>query len=123
MKYDKVKGELYDKVCDLNLSITDFIMQNRDEKNNGVKKGIKHLYKVQEIFDEITENNEMFAPMYGPPEDLFSEKDKAEEKLREETMLKLINRKLLATQWKEIVKQILNEFPESRETIERLISE
>lgn len=123
MKYDKVEGELYDKVCDLNLAITDFIMQNRDEENNGVKKGMKHLYKVQEIFDEITENNEMLAPMYGPPEDFFSKKDKAEEKLREETMLKIINKKLLATQWKEIVKQILNEVPESREIIERLISE
>ena len=76
MKYDKVEGELYDKVCDLNLAITDFIMQNRDEKNNGVKKGMKHLYKVQEIFDEITENNEMLAPMYGPPEDFFSKKTK-----------------------------------------------
>ena len=123
MKYDTVDGELYDKICDLNLAITDFIMQNREEKNNGVKKGIKHLYKVQKIFDEITENREVFAPMYGPPEVFFSEKDKAEEKLREETMLKIINKKLLATQWKEIVKQILHEVPESRESIERLVSE
>lgn len=123
MKYDKVEGELYNKVCDLNLAITDFIMQNRDEKNNGVKKVVKHLFKVQEIFDEITENRDVIAPMYGPPEIIFSEKDKAEEKLKEETMLKLINKKLLATQWKEIVKQILHEVPESRATIERLISE
>ena len=61
--------------------------------------------------------------MYGPPEILFSEKDEAEEKLKEETMLKLINKKLLATQWKEVVKQILYEVPESRATIERLINE
>ena len=38
-------------------------------------------------------------------------------------MVKLLNKKLLATQWKEIVKQILYEVPESRATIERLISE
>ena len=61
--------------------------------------------------------------MYGPPEVIFSMKNKSEEKLRKEVMLKVTNKQLSETQWKEIVKQILNEVPESRETIDRLISE
>ena len=61
--------------------------------------------------------------MYGPPEMLFSKKNKTEEKLKKEVLLKVNNKNLSETQWKEIVKQILNEVPESRETIERLISE
>ena len=61
--------------------------------------------------------------MYGPPEMFFSKKDATEEKLKKEVLLKVNNKNLSETQWKEIVKQILNEVPESRETIERLISE
>ena len=61
--------------------------------------------------------------MYGTPEVIFSMKNKTEEKLRKEVMLKVSNKKLSDSQWKEIVKRILNEVPESRETIDRLISE
>ena len=123
MKYDLVDGELYERVCDVNLVITDFIMLNKNKSNKGVKKGVKYLERAQKIFDEITRNEGSFCPMYGALETIFSKKDEAEEKLKEETMVKLLNKKLLATQWKEIVKQILYEFPESRATIERLISE
>lgn len=123
MKYDLVDGELYERVCDVNIVITDFIMHNKEESNKGVKKGLKYLEGAQKIFDEITRTKELICPMYGALETVFSKKDEAEEKLKEETMLKLINKKLLATQWKEIVKQILYEVPESRATIERLINE
>ena len=72
MKYDLVDGELYERVCDVNLVITDFIMLNKNKSNKGVKKGVKYLERAQKIFDEITRNEGTFCPMYGALETIFS---------------------------------------------------
>ena len=123
MKYEVLEGDVFDDVCQFSWDLMIFIREHQGETNKGFVAAIKHLKKANAILDKITEISQPLWEMYGPPEDVFSEKEEAEKELRREVMTKVINKKLLATQWKEIVKQILYEVPESRETIDRLISE
>ena len=123
MKYKSLSGEVFDDTCEFNWNIITFIGEHQDETNKGFVAAVKHLKKASSILEKITEWDSPICPMYGCPEMFFEKKDHAEERLREETMIKLMNKKLLATQWKDIVKQILHGLPESRETIDRLISE
>ncbi len=121
MEYCEIIEKVLPVVSNVEDAMADFISESEDFDIKEIHKARKHVEKALDILSDYSFQHT--PVMYGPPEILFSEKSEAEEKLREETMLKLINKKLLATQWKEIVKQILYEFPESRETIERLISE
>ena len=123
MKYESLSGKIFDDALDFNWDIITFIGEHQDETNKGFIAAVKHLKKASSILEKITEWDSPICPMYGPPEMFFEKKDPAEEQLREETLIKLMSKKLLATQWKVIVKQILHEVPESRETIDRLISE
>ena len=121
MEYCEIIEKVLPVVRDVKDAMAVFMSESEDFD-------IKEIYEarknVEKALDILCDYSFQHTPvMYGTPEILFSEKDEAEEKLKEETMLKLINKKLLATQWKEVVKQILYEVPESRATIERLINE
>ncbi len=121
MDYDEIIEKVLPVTGNIEDAMSSFISESEDFDIKEVKRARKHIEKALEILSEYNFNH--IPVLYGPPEIFFSEKDEAEEQLREEVMWKVINKKLLATQWKEIVKQILYEVPESRATIERLIGE
>ena len=121
MEYDEIIEKVLPAIGNIEDAMSFFISESEDFDIKEVKRARKHIEKALEILSKYYSHH--MSEMYGPPEIFFSEKDEAEEQLRKEVMWKVINKKLLATQWKEIVKQILHEVPESRATIERLISE
>lgn len=121
MEFDEIVEKVLPVVSDVEEAMVSFMSESEGFDIKEVNKARKHIEKALEILSDYSFQNT--PVMYGPPEDIFSEKEEAEKELRREVMIKVINKKLLATQWKEIVKQILNEVPESRETIDRLISE
>lgn len=121
MEYDEIIEKVLPIIGNVKDAMAEFLSESEDFDIKEVKNARKHIEKALEI---LINYSALHTPvMYGPPEILFSEKDEAEERLRAEVMVKLINKRLLATQWKEIVKEILHEVPESRATIDRLISE
>lgn len=121
MEYDEIIEKVLPVVSNVTDAMSNFISESDNFDIVEIQSARKH---IEEALDILSDYKFDHTPvMYGPPEIFFSEKDKAEEQLRKKVMTNVMNKRLLATQWKEIVKQILQEVPESRETIERLISE
>lgn len=121
MEYDEIVEKVLPAVSNVSDAMAVFISESSDYDIKEIVNARNHIEKALDILSDYSFDNT--PVMYGPPEDLFSKRDEVEDQLRREVMAKLTNKRLLATQWKEIVKQILNEVPESRATIERLINE
>lgn len=121
IRFEEIVENVLPVVGDVEEAMSNFIIKSEEFEIKEIKKARKHIEKALEILGVYSFQHT--PVMYGPPEEMFSEKEEAEKELRREVMVKVINKNLLATQWKEIVKRILHEVPESRETIDRLISE
>lgn len=132
MGFDSINYELFIKARDISREIEEF-MDLSNDVDGGINVALDYLGKAKEVLDDYLNNaegildeitSELYTcPMYGSPEILFAKKDRTEEILKNELLTEVNNKKILATQWKEIVKQIIEAVPEGRETIKRIINE
>lgn len=121
MEFDEKSVDLLDAVRDLNEALATFLIaygQNTSNSDvNRARKYLKEAYAILSPFGLPA----LIPPMYGAPEVSYSKKKEAEEKLKQELFTIIDEKRLLATQWKEIVKQIIDRIPESREAIGQII--
>ena len=80
-----------------------YIMEVRSSKkaNKKLLEALKHIEKAEQILVEVEDRN--IQIMYGPPEVIFSPKELAERRLRNEIMQQVLLTELTAEQWREIV--------------------
>lgn len=66
----------------------------------------KHIEKAMDILEEVSDSHT--CVLYGPPEVVFSPKELAEMRLRDEIAQQVENTELTAEQWREIVSELVS---------------
>lgn len=125
MNDNKLTTKEFDCVCQiveaLSLYISEVNCSNTDNKE--LLKALKPIEEAHRILEEIIDEN---CPlMYGPPEVMFSPKELAEMRLREEVIQQVERAELDAEEWKnlmvEIVSSDITDFRFAQELLEERI--
>ena len=108
MNDNKLTTKEFDCVCQiveaLSSYISEFNCSNTDNKE--LLKALKPIEEAHRILEEIIDEN---CPlMYGPPEVMFSQKELAEMRLREEVIQQVERAELDAEEWKNLMVEIVS---------------
>lgn len=112
MKQDMNDNELttkeFDSVCQIVEALSSYISEvncsNTDNKE--LLKALKPIEEARHLLEELVDEN---CPlMYGPPEVMFSPKELAEMRLREEVVQQVEQAELDADEWKDLVVGIVS---------------
>ena len=123
MKNNDLSSRALDTIYKTSAALFEYIVEFRNTKddNEVIKEAYSHIVKASEVLDNITLNN--MSVIYGPPETVFSPKELAEMKFRDETE-QLVNRtELKAEQWREIVGELVSTEECDCKIIQDLINE
>lgn len=103
MIHDELSPSQLDCVFRTMEALRNYIFEVRSSHtgNKELLKALKHVEKADTILEAVGESN--IQVMYGPPETMFSPKELAEMRLRDEVMQQVKQADLTAEQWKELV--------------------
>lgn len=103
MTPDELSSSQLDCVFRTTDALRNYIIEVRSSHtgNKELLKALKHIEKADTILEAV--GNSHIQVMYGPPETMFSPKELAEMRLRDEVMQQVEQADLTAEQWKELV--------------------
>ena len=103
MPHDELTSRQLDCVFRTTDALRNYIveMHKSNTDNKDLLKALKHIEKAFGILSGVEEDH--IQVMYGPPEVMFSPKELAEMRLRDEVMQQVKQADLTADQWKDLV--------------------
>lgn len=125
MNDNKLTTREFDCVCQTFEALSSYISEvncsNTDNKE--LLKALKPIEEARHLLEELVDEN--CPSMYGPPEVMFSQKELAEMRLREEVVQQVGQAELDAGEWKNLVVEIvssdLTDFRFAQELLEERI--
>lgn len=109
MTHDELSPSQLDCVFRTMEALRNYIFEVRSSRtgNKELMKALNYIEKADTILEAVGESN--IQVMYGPLETIFSPKELAEMRLRDEVMRQVEHADLTAEQWKELVSDLTSD--------------